>query len=405
VTIVYLTPSGQLGGAERSLLDLLAALRTIRPQWRLRLISAEDGPLIARANALGVNASVVAFPRRLGRLGDFGTSRGGHNRSAAVRPAISAMIAVVPYTVRLLRAVNQAAPDLLHTNGFKMHILGIWARRRGVPVLWHVRDHVASRVVMARLLRSHSRWCAAAVTNSYRVADDVRSVCGERLNIYPVHDGIDLADFSPTGPALDLDALAEMPATSPPPVRVGLLATMARWKGHAIFLRALSLIPASLRIRGYVISGALYQTEGSQLRVGELRALAAQLGIASKVGFTDFVEDPAAAMRGLDIVVHASTEPEPFGRVIGEAVACGRAVVASDSAGAVELLDPGVDALTHPCGDTAALAERIATLAANPDLRARLAERGRLAAERHFDRIRPARQIVPIYKALVPAAD
>jgi glycosyltransferase involved in cell wall biosynthesis len=170
-------------------------------------------------------------------------------------------------------------------------------------------------------------------------------------------------------------------------------------------LRALSLLPASLRIRAYVVGGALYQTEGSEFRRVDLRALAAELGIANKVGFADFVDQPAAAMRALDIVVHASTEPEPFGRVIGEAMACGRAVIASDAAGAVELLTAGVDALTHPPGDASVLAERIATLAANPDLRASLGKRGRLIAERRFDRGRPARQMIPIYRALTSAAN
>jgi len=176
VTIVYLTPSGQLGGAERSLLDLLAALRATQPDWRLRLIAAEDGPLISRAMAFGVASIVVPFPRCLARLGDFGTGRRASGRLAFARRCASAAMAAAPYTVRLFRALNEAAPDLLHTNGFKMHILGLWARRRRVPVVWHVRDHVVSRPIMARLLRSHAGWCAAAVTNSHRVANDVRSV-------------------------------------------------------------------------------------------------------------------------------------------------------------------------------------------------------------------------------------
>ncbi len=314
-------------------------------------------------------------------------------------------MAVAPYTVRLFRALNEAAPDLLHTNGFKMHVLGLWARRRRVPVLWHIHDHVVSRPIMARLLRSHAGWCAGAVTNSHRVADDLRSICGSRLKIYPIHYGIDLKDFSPTGPVLDLDALSKMPPANPATVRVGLLATMARWKGHAVFLRALSLLPASLPIRAYVVGGPLYQTEGSELCLADLRALAAEMGIANKVGFTDFVDEPAAAIRALDIVVHASTEPEPFGRVIGEAMACGRAVIASHAAGAWELFTAGADALTHPPGDAALLAERIATLAANAELRASLGKSGRLTAERRFERGRPARQMIPIYRALTSAAN
>ncbi len=405
MNIAYLTTSGQLGGAERSLLDLLAALRATQPDWHLRLIAGDDGPLVSKAMALGVASTIVPFPRRLARLGDSASKGHACGRIYLARRCAAAVVAAAPYAVRLFRALKEAAPDVVHTNGFKMHVLALWARGRQVPVVWHVRDHVGSRPIMARLLRGHAGRCAAVVANSRRVADDVRAVCGSRLNVYPIHDGIDLADFAPSGPVLDLDAIASMPPAPPATVRVGLLATMARWKGHPVFLRALSMLPASLPIRGYVISGPLYQTAGSEFRLADLRAQAARLGIANRVGFAGFVDEPAAAMRALDIVVHASTKPEPFGRVIGEAMACGRPVIASDAAGAVELLRPGADALTHPSGDAPILAERIATLAANAGLRASLGKNGRLIAEQRFDRGRPAREMIPIYRSLTAAAN
>lgn len=71
-------------------------------------------------------------------------------------------------------------------------------------------------------------------------------------------------------------------------------------------------------------------------------------------------------MRALDIVVHASTQPEPFGLVIAEAMACGRAVIASQAGGAAEIIDPGENALGLPPGDAAVLAERIVQLAQMP---------------------------------------
>jgi glycosyltransferase involved in cell wall biosynthesis len=119
-----------------------------------------------------------------------------------------------------------------------------------------------------------------------------------------------------------------------------------------------------------VIGGTLYQTEGSQYDLGDLRRLAASLGLEGRVGFTGFVEEPAAAMRALDVVVHASTQPEPFGLVIAEAMACGRAVVVSGGGGAAELVRPGADALVHEAGRASALAERIGELARDPALRA-----------------------------------
>jgi len=143
----------------------------------------------------------------------------------------------------------------------------------------------------------------------------------------------------------------------------------------------------------------------------ELKSLAQDLGISNRVGFTGFVEQPAAAMRSLDIVVHASTQPEPFGLVIIEAMATGRAVIVSEAGGASELIhtngrsngDAEINALGHAPGDGKALAERITQLANDPHLRWRLAAAGRATAERRFDLGRLKEDLLPIYRSLVAA--
>ena len=114
-----------------------------------------------------------------------------------------------------------------------------------------------------------------------------------------------------------------------------------------------------------VIGDAVYETEGSQHSRAELEALVRHLGIADRVGFTGFVTRPEAALRSLDVVVHASTSPEPFGLVIVEAMATARAVVMSLAGGAAEIVTPGVDALGHVPGDVNGLAARITELAAS----------------------------------------
>jgi glycosyltransferase involved in cell wall biosynthesis len=198
---------------------------------------------------------------------------------------------------------------------------------------------------------------------------------------------------------LDLDAAAGLSPPPPGTVRVGLIATLAWWKGHTVFLQALSLLPPELPFRAYVVGGALYETQRSQHTVDGLRELAAKLGIEDRVGFTGFVEDAAAAMRALDIVVHASSEPEPFGLVIAEAMACGRPLVVSLAGGAAELVRVGENALGHRPGDSASLAQCISVLINDPSLRRALGQAGRVTAERSFDRTRLAGQLVPIYRA------
>jgi len=386
-----------MGGAEMSLMDLLASMRAAEPEWRFWLVLGEDGPLVEQARAAGVQVVVAPFPPALARLGD---SSGGPLR--ALWSCFQAAASTIRYASKLRRTLVELHPDLVHTNGFKMHVLAAWARPKHVPVIWHVRDYVSTRPLMKRLLRLCAGRCSAAIGNSLSVANDVQKVCGPQLETLCIYNAIDLERYSPRGERIDLDSLAGLSAAAPATIRIGLVATLAHWKGHAVFLRAVARLPKDLPYRAYVIGGPIYQTENSQRTIWDLRELAAQLGIGNRVGFTGYVADTASAMRSLDILVHASTQPEPFGRVIAEGMACGLAVICSASGGAAELISDGVDALAHPPGDDSALAARIAQLATDAQLRARLGLAGRATAERRFERSRLAAQLIPLYNRLVP---
>ena len=392
--VVYLNPCGRMGGGEMSLMDVLTSIRAHQPEWQLALVLGEDGPLVRQAEAAGVRVIVAPFPRALARLGDSGNGLG------ALWLALRAAAGTWRYASGLRHTIAELQPDIVHSNGFKMHVLGAWARPKSAPLVWQIRDYVSSRSLMKRLLRWHAGRCAAAIGNSESVSADIRKVCGAGLETMCVYNAIDLKRYSPEGEKVDLDALAGLDPAIEGTVRIGLVATLAHWKGHAVFLRALARLPKDLPVRAYVIGGAIYQTENSQRSIDELRGLASQLGIADKVAFTGYIADVAGAIRSLDVLVHASTQPEPFGRVIAEGMACGRAVICSAAGGAGELISEGRDALAHPPGDDAALAERIAELVPNPELRARLGAAGRKTAERRFDRSRLAGQLVPLYRRL-----
>jgi len=404
--IVFLSPTGQIGGAERSLLDFMVSLREAKPSWNLDLIVGGSGPLIEECRFAGVTVHVREFPRQLARLGDAGA--GGPagvevSRAALYGRLAFAGVAAGRYALSLHRLLNRLKPDIMHTNGFKMHALGAWARPAGVPLVWHIHDYVSSRAVMTRLLRMFAGRCSAAIANSASVAEDFEAVLKPGMPVYKIWNAVDLKEYSPLGKTLDLDAESGLSAAPRGTVRVGLVGTLAKWKGHETFLKALSLLPSDLPVRGYVIGGPLYETDASQWRMDELKAKAAQLGLGGRVGFTGFVARSAQAMRALDIVVHASTKPEPFGLVLVEAMACGRALIASASGGAKEIFEDGVTALAHTPGDANQLAELIVTLARHRKMRNDLATAGRKAAEQHFDRARLALQLAPIYQGLLSA--
>jgi glycosyltransferase involved in cell wall biosynthesis len=404
--ILYLNPGGSLGGAEHALLFLMQSMRIARPQWNLELITGGDGPLLERAARLDIRATAVPFPRALNVLGDAGD--GGRDGAArALQLAADMGRAGLPslaYLRRLRKLIVESAPDIIHSNGFKMHILGARAQIRGSRLIWHVHDFVGARLVMSRLMRAHADRPALAIANSASVADDLRTVCGRHLAIVPIHNAIDLEVFNPMGNIADLDALAGLPPAREGTIRIGLVATMARWKGHPVFLRAIKEVAQTAKVRAYVVGGPIYERNASQFQIEELQNLAAELGIGGQVGFTGHVVNPADVMRALDVVIHASVAPEPFGLVIGEAMACGRATIAAASGGAAEIIEPGRDAIVHQPGDAADLARAILDLARDSELRTRLGSAARLAAVRRFGRERMTAQILPIYEGLVRAA-
>jgi len=396
VRIVYLNPNGRLGGAETSLRELLASVRAAEPAWELWLVLGEDGPLAGIARDLGVRVLVLLFPPALGRLGDTG-------RWAAVVGLLGAAIAAARYARGLARWLRKIQPDIIHTNWFKMHLLGAWTRPRRSPLIWHIHDYVTPRRLMRRLLWPFRKSCSAAIVNSKSVAKDLeRALPG--LRIVPIYNAIDLERFSPAGERLDLDAKAGLAPAASGTVRVGLIATFARWKGHKVFLEALGRLSPDVPVRGYIIGGPIYQTEGSQWSVAELHREAERLQLGDRIGFTGFLEDAPAAMRSLNVIVHASTEPEPFGMVIVEGMATGKAVIASQAGGAAELITDGENALAHAPGDAEGLAREIERLTSDEALRNKLGKCGRATAERHYHGKRLAAELTELYREVAGVA-
>ncbi len=157
-------------------------------------------------------------------------------------------------------------------------------------------------------------------------------------------------------------------------------------------------------MRAYVIGGPVYQTGESQWSLQELRQLAASLGLDGAVGFTGFVDDMPSAYRALDLVVHASTRPEPFGLVIPEAMSCGRAVLATRTGGASELFDDGVQAAGIDVADEPSMTRALHALLANPSRRQALAGRARAHVLARFSRDQFASRLVEALSLVTPAS-
>jgi glycosyltransferase involved in cell wall biosynthesis len=386
--IAYLSPSGQLGGAEACLLDMVAVVRNSRPDWDVNVILGEPGPLQQKLTALDVKTTVLPLPATIARLGDSGAG----SRLRLAWNLIRSSPQILSYRSQFQHQFAQLRPDVIHTNGFKMHVFGALASRRS-KVVWHIHDYVGCRPLMVRILRQLSPRVEAVIANSQSVADDVRRMLPVR-KVVPIFNVVDLDEFCPEGTRLPL------PDAPPGAVRVGLVATMAWWKGHRLFLNAIAKVEKNIPIYAVIVGGSVYQTASRQESIEGLRAYAEKLGISDRVCFTGFVDEPAAAMRSLDIVVHASTEPEPFGRVIVEAMACGKPVITSGTGGASEILALGDFARTFSSGNAESLAAVISELACNSQLRIQLGQSGLRIASDHFGRNKLAAELIPFYERL-----
>ena len=396
--IALVSVSDQLGGSEVVLLQVVEHVRRARPDWQVHVILPGDGPLAGRAASLGAQVHMLPFPPALAALGEWGSAA----RPLRVAKQLTVAAAALPaYERAFATLLGSIEPDVVHSNGFKAHIVAARTRTKAA-VVWHMHEYVSSRRVTRRLLRRYAGVPQSIIANSESVAADVRGALHGRTStaVAVVHNGVNVRTFSPEGPSLDLDMVSGLAPAPAGTVRIGLVATFARWKGHDVFLRALGQLRTTTPWRGYVIGAPLYDTAGSQWSFDELRAIAADAGVQDRVGFAGFQDDAPAAFRALDIVVHPSVEQEPFGLVVAEAMACGRPVTTSGFGGSREIVRSGESALLHDTGDPASLARSIDRLADDAALRRRLGRAGRAIVEQRFNSERFGEAIVERYESL-----
>ncbi len=171
---------------------------------------------------------------------------------------------------------------------------------------------------------------------------------------------------------------------------------LTRWKGGFDLIAAIGLLDRR---------DIMCLMVGAEQRPGFRRELAAAIQNRGLGGVFRMVEDcrdmPAAYMLA-DVVVSASTEPEGFGRVIVEAQAMGRPVVATDHGGARETIVPGLTGWLVPPRDPAALADAIgAALSLMPADRSLLARQERAHIAAHFTRDQMCARTIAVYEELL----
>jgi glycosyltransferase involved in cell wall biosynthesis len=309
-------------------------------------------------------------------------------------------VRAAPTFAAVRRIARRVRPTLVHSNGNKTHLLSVPLALGGVPLVWHVRDFLRDRGPERMLVRLGGRFARAVIANSAAVAAHLEHLGARPGLVHTILNGIDLARFTADGPRADLRAAFGWP----PATRVvGMVGVLARWKGQEVFVRAAGeLAGRRPDLRFVVVGGELYTTRGHGDFESRLRDLGRALGLDGALAFTGQREDVPGILRGLDVVVHASIEPEPFGRVIAEAMACERPVVWARGGGADAIVGAGgLTALGVSPGDEEALACAITRALDQPDTVRAWAREGRERIAGGFDLARHVQRVQELYDRLM----
>ena len=355
IRVAFVDHCARLSGAEIAMVRLIEALGG---RVDATVILAEDGPLVARLQQVGARVEVLPLDSRTRELDRHLTAR---------RPTARALGSTSAYVWRLARRLRQLRPDIVHTMSLKAAVYGIPAARlSGTPVVWHLHDRVAPDYlpgVAVGLLRGLARTGPTMLlANSSATLATVPGARRGRVVPNPI--------------PLPAPEHRERPFDA---VRVGIVGRLAPWKGQDVFVRAFAeaFQPGS-PVRGVIIGAALF---GEEEHEEALRRLCRELDVDGRVEITGFVEDVEQAISRLDVLVHCSTVPEPFGQVVVEGMAAGLAVVASAAGGPTEVITNGHDGMLVPPGDVAALADALRTLASDEDLRLKLGRAALIRAQ------------------------
>ncbi|ODS00142.1 hypothetical protein AUC68_03255 [Methyloceanibacter methanicus] len=200
------------------------------------------------------------------------------------------------------------------------------------------------------------------------------------------------------GSGVDTERLVPLPEPSAP-VTAAFAGRMLAVKGVEELVRAFSLVRAQGVPLRLLLAGDCDTENSGSLKPEQLKAFAAIDGIAC-LGHVDDIRDVWAKAH---FAVLASRGGEGVPMSLLEAAACGRPMVVTDVPGSRDIVVDGVSGLTVPLGDTPALAEAMATLARDADLRDRCAKAARALAEETFSAPEVGRQLMAVYRALGPA--
>lgn len=374
--MVYLDHCGRVSGGEIALLRLIPGLQ----KYRAHVILAEEGPMTSRFEDAGISVEVLPLDTQTLNVSRERLGRG---------PSVRQVGASLSYAIRLQRRLRELNPTVVHANSLKSGYYGVAAARlANVPMVWHVRDRLATDYMpdlACRMTRSVIRFGANGVIANSRVT---------------------LGTLGPSRSGQPREVVYDPYRRERPPERrvrdgstatIGLVGRISPWKGQDVFLRAMSEVRRTVPgLRPRIIGDVMFdETEYAV----SLKELSSELSLQDIVEWRGFRSDVEAELAEMDVLVHCSTIPEPFGMVVVEGMAAGLPVIATSIGGPTEVIQDGVDGMLVVPNDPGALASAITHLLTG-DMAARMGEAAQETAQRFTPELAGA-QVEELYDRLV----
>lgn len=312
------------------------------------------------------------------------------------RQTLRVLVEEMPAALRLARVIRQAGADVVHLgNGVRANFDGILACRL-------TRRACVCHVKGFEKYSNRERWaarhvdvlvCMTAAVRDHCLRHDVR---GRTTQV--VYDALDEAAFTPQRNAAAVRA--ELGIANGAPC-IGVVGNIQEWKGQAVLVEAMARIIEQVpRAHAFIVGGVHRAGTAYNER---LRQRIQELHLSEALSVTGFRGDIADVMNALDVVVHTSVRPEPFGRVILEGMLLGKPVVASAAGGVPELIRDGETGFLTPPGDATGLADRLIPLLQDPALRERIGRSAQAWARRQFGLQQHVAALSAIYENLARA--
>jgi glycosyltransferase involved in cell wall biosynthesis len=369
--VLQALPTLVAGGVERGTLEIADAL--VRAGFRAFVASA-GGPLVARLEGLGARHVTLPLATK---------SPVGIWRNAAALDAL----------------VRREGIAILHARS-RAPAWSAWlaARRSGAHFVTTYHGTYNEGLPGKRFYNSVMARGERVIAISRFIAGHLQAQHGTdpaRIRLIP--RGVDEAAFDPA--RVDAARIARLRAEWGVPEGrpiVMLPGRVTRWKGQGVLVEAMARLP------GDALALLVGDTDARAGYRDELRARIAALGLTDRIRLVGHADDMPAALLLADVVVHASTDAEAFGRTVIEAQAMERCVIASDLGGPRETVDEGVTGWRVPPGDAAALAAAIGRVLAMPVAeRAAMGERARAAVLAGFTKARMQAATLAVYRELL----